>query len=354
MKKKSPQILVINTGSTTTKIGFFEGEKELWQQKFDHSTHELADLENFDQQVAFRKRLIKNFLNQKNIDIKKIDLFMCRGGLINPVQSGVYQVNEKMLSDLKNAPKQHASNLSAVIGYHLSQNKRNVFIADPVVVDEMQDLARYAGHRLFERKSIFHALNHKATARRFAKEKGQNYEDLNLIVAHLGGGISVGAHQHGLVIDVNQALDGEGPFSPERSGSLPVGDLLKKAFSGKYSYPEMAEMIVGKGGLVSYLGTNNVKKIVENLTPEKQEVLAAMAYQVAKTIGEMATVLKGDVQAIILTGGLAHNRLITDEITKRVSFIAPVKIYPGEDELKALAYNGWLVYNGELKPKTYQ
>ncbi len=354
MKQKAPKILVINTGSTTTKIAQYTGQEENWQHKFEHSTDDLSHYKNFDQQVEYRKNLIEKFIKQKNLKTTDIDMFMCRGGLIKPVESGVYQVNKKMLADLKNAEKQHASNLSAVIGYHLSQNQKPVYIADPVVVDEMQNLARYAGHRLFERKSIFHALNHKATARKYAEETGQNYDKINLIVAHLGGGISVGAHQHGRVIDVNQALDGEGPFSPERSGSLPVGDLLKKAFSGQYTYQDLYQMIVGKGGLVSYLGTNNVQQILQTLTPEKKEILTALSYQVAKSIGEMATVLKGNIQAILLTGGLAHANFITNSIIENVKFIAPVKVYPGEDELKALAYNGYLVHIGKLIPKTYQ
>jgi len=348
-----PDILIINTGSTTTKIAFYKGQKEVWQHKFTHQTKELTVLTNFEEQVSFRQKIIETYLKNKKIKSDGIDIFMCRGGLVKPVSSGVYKVNQKMLDDLKNAPKQHASNLSAVIGYRLSQEQKPVYIADPVVVDEMQNIARYAGHRLFERQSIFHALNHKAVARKYAEKSGKQYEDLNLIVAHLGGGISVGAHQKGKVIDVNQALDGEGPFSPERSGTLPAGDLIKKAFSGQYSQNEMQKMIVGKGGLVSYLGTNNVQEIENKLTQKNKEILEAMAYQIAKSIGEMAVVLNGKTDAILLTGGVAYSQFITDYIKQKVNFLAPVIVYPGEDELQALAYNAWLVWKGKLKPKVY-
>jgi len=350
--QESPQILVINTGSTTTKIAVFKGEEVIFERKISHSATELSRLKSFDEQVDFRKNFIEKELKNASLSPEKADIITCRGGLLKPVQSGVYQVNEKMLHDLKHAPKQHASNLAAVIGYRLS-GKNNVYIADPVVVDEMQDVARYAGHPLFSRISIFHALNHKAVARKFASETKQNYEDLNLIVAHMGGGISVGAHYKGKVIDVNQALDGEGAFSPERSGTLPAGDLIKAAFSGKYTLEEMQKMLVGKGGLVAYTGTNNLQELEENLTPKTKEILEAMAYQIAKQTGEMATVLQGKVDAIILTGGVAYSPLITSEIIKRVSFIAPVHIYPGEDEMKALAYNGLLLWNGQLKAKSY-
>jgi len=353
MRNYIPKILVINTGSTTTKIAFFKGDKEVWQNKFTHQTEELSDLSNFEAQVNFRQKIIKDYLQTKSIQASDIDIFMCRGGLIKPVHSGVYTVNQKMLDDLKNAPKQHASNLSAVIGYQLSQGQKPVYIADPVVVDEMQDIARYAGHKLFERQSIFHALNHKAVARKHAEKTGKRYEDLNLIVVHLGGGISVGAHQKGKVVDVNQALDGEGPFSPERSGTLPAGDLVKKAFSGQYNLKDMQKMIVGKGGLVSYLGTNNVQEIERNLTQKNKEILEAMAYQIAKSIGEMAVVLNGKTDGILLTGGVAHSKFITDYIKQKVNFLAPVFIYPGEDELEALAYNAWLVWQDKLKPKVY-
>ena len=348
-----PQILVINTGSTSTKLALYEAEKEKYKISLSHTAEELQKFKNFDEAIEFRLSKIQKFLKDYKIDLENIDLFMCRGGLIRPVASGVYQVNEKMIRDLKNASKKHASNLAAVLGYNLSPVKNNVYIADPVVVDEMQKIARYSGHKNFERKSIFHALNHKAVARSFAAEQNKNYEDLNLIIVHLGGGISVGAHKKGKVVDVNQALDGEGPFSPERSGTLPTGDLLKEAFSGKYTLREMEKMLVGQGGIVSYLGTNDMKALEKSEEAYVQEVIQAMTYQISKYIGEMAVVLRGKIDAIILTGGLAHSQKITEQIKSYVEFLAPVYIFPGEDEMKALAYNGNLVWNKFLIPKEY-
>ena len=351
--KSKPNILAINTGSTSTKIALYNEAENIFTKTMSHSVSELSPLKSFKDQVDFRKEKIKEVLKENHINIENIDLFMCRGGLIRPVESGVYRVNEKMLKDLENASRQHASNLAAVVGYELSPQKNNVYIADPVVVDEMQEVARYAGHKDFERISIFHALNQKAVARKYAEKTGKKYEDLNLIIAHMGGGVSIGAHKKGKVIDVNQALDGEGPFSPERSGTLPAGDLLKKAFSGKYNLQQMKKMLVGEGGVVSYLGTNNIKEIENNLTPAKQKILEAMAYQIAKYIGEMAVVLEGNIDAVILTGGVAFSKLITGYIKNMVNFLAPVIIYPGEDEMEALAYNGVLLWQKKLKAKEY-
>ncbi len=351
--KANPKILTINTGSTSTKIAFFNGESKVFTENIHHAPNEIEKLDSFEQQVDFRKQKIEEILKIHQLSADDFDIFMCRGGLIKPVESGVYAVNEQMLEDLKHAKKQHASNLAAVVGYMLSGDKNNVYIADPVVVDEMQDIARYSGHKDFERISIFHALNQKAVARRYATKMNKNYEDLNLIIAHIGGGVSIGVHKKGRVIDVNQALDGEGPFSPERSGTLPVGELIKKAFSGKYTEEQMNKMIVGKGGVVSYLGTNNLKEIEENLNLEKKEILEAMAYQISKYIGEMAVVLKGKVDAILLTGGVAYSGLITGFIKEHVEFIGPVEIFPGEDEMEALALNGLLVWKNKLLPKTY-
>ncbi len=348
-----PQILVINTGSTSTKIALYEAESEKYKVTINHNPEELMNLNDFEHQIEFRREKIINFLNHHHISLNKIDLFMCRGGLIRPVESGVYQVNERMIKDLKSAQKKHASNLAAVLGYVLSPTKQNVYIADPVVVDEMQKIARYSGHKNFERKSIFHALNHKAVGRRFAENHNKNYEDLNLIIVHMGGGISIGAHKKGKVVDVNQALDGEGPFSPERSGTLPAGDLIKTAFLGKYSQSEMEKMLVGQGGVVSYLGTNDIKALEKSEEAYVQEIIQAMTYQISKYIGEMAVVLQGKIDVIILTGGIAHSQKITDQIKSYVEFLAPVYIYPGEDEMKALAYNGNLVWRKELISKEY-
>ena len=348
-----PLMLIINTGSTSTKIAVFEGKKLLFDKKITHTGDALNRLQDYGEQVRFRLEIIKKQLEKSSFDPSEFDLIIARGGLIKPVESGVYKVNKKMLQDLKSSPKQHASNLAAAIGYQLGKGKIPVYIADPVVVDEMKKIAKLSGHPLFERKSIFHALNHKAVGRKFAEKIRQNYNNLNLIIAHLGGGISVGAHQKGKVIDVNQALDGEGPFSPERSGTLPAGDLVRMAFSGQYSQDEMIKMITGQGGLIAYLGTNNLKEIEASLDEKSSEILEALSYQVAKSIGEMATVLSGNVDAILLTGGLAHSGLITDKIMERTKFIAPVYLFPGEDEMASLAQNGLLVWTGALSPKEY-
>jgi len=351
--EKTPKILVINPGSTTTKIALFLGERETFSEKITHSTPMLSHDDFLNTHADFRKLLILKTLKEQKYTIDDIDMIMCRGGLVRPVSSGVYEINEKMLDDLKQSPKQHASNLAAIIGYRLSDGKIPAYIADPVVVDEMQDVARYAGHKSFERISIFHALNHKAVARRYAQSIGKKYEKLNLIVAHMGGGVSVGAHQRGKVVDVNQALDGEGAFSPERSGTLPSGDLLRKAFSGQYTFDELKQMIVGKGGLVSYLGTNNIQEIEKKPNEENEVVLRAMAYQISKQIGEYAVVLKGKIDAILLTGGVAYSDLVIRQIEDYVSFLAPIVVYPGEDEMKALAGNGFLVWKKELIPTAY-
>jgi butyrate kinase len=254
---------------------------------------------------------------------------------------------------------EHASNLGALIADDIAQSLPNAkaFIADPVVVDELNDVARVSGHPLFKRISIFHALNQKAIARLHAKSLNKPYEELNLIVAHLGGGISVGAHHNGKVIDVNNALDGDGPFSPERAGTLPAGQLAKLCFSGQYSYEEVKKMITGKGGLVAHTGTNNAYEIeVKARSGDAMAKLLqdAMAYNVGKAIGEMAAVLKGKVDAIILTGGIAHNPDLVDYIKEMVGFIAPIAVYPGEDEMQALAMNALMVLKGEVIPKIYK
>lgn len=281
-----------------------------------------------------------------------------RGGLLKPIEGGTYDVNENMLKDLKiGVQGEHASNLGGIIAYEIGREVGiKAYIVDPVVVDELMDVARISGLKEIERRSIFHPLNHKAVARRHARKMKTKYEDMNLIVVHLGGGISVGAHEKGKVIDVSNALDGEGPFSPERAGSLPVGDLIKLCYSGKYSYEEMKNMIKGKGGMVSYLNTNNgleVSERIESGDEYAKLIYYAMAYQVAKEVGSCAVALKGKVDGILLTGGIAHDEMFTSWIEDRVNFISDVYIYPGEDELTALAEGGLRVLRGEEKAKEY-
>ncbi len=339
--KNLPRILVINPGSTSMKLGRFEGEKEI-------EILEQPIPENVTDEFSWRKSVTTAFASTF-----RPDLIMARGGLLKPLPSGVYEINEKMLEDLKHSPYKHASNWAAPIAYELAKDLNiPAYITDPVTVDEMQDLARFSGHPLLPRKSIFHALNHKATARKLAGKLGKNYEELNLIVAHMGGGISIGAHKQGKVIDVNQALDGEGPFSPQRSGTLPVGDLVRLAFSGKYHPDEMLQMITGQGGLKAYTGTDNVQEIEQN--PELKKYLDAMIYQIAKYMGEMAVVLKGKIDSIILTGGLARSNYVVEKLKSYISFLGPVYVFPGENEMQALAYNGYLVWTGKIKPQAYE
>ncbi|MFP4525303.1 MAG: butyrate kinase [Bacteroidales bacterium] len=352
-------ILAINPGSTSTKIAVFKNAKSAFLKNIKHSTDALKDFEKIADQFHFRKEVILNELKNTDIDIENISAVVGRGGLVKPIESGVYEVNEAMKKDLKDSPLgEHASNLGGLIASDIAESLPNAraFIADPVVVDEMQEVARIAGHPKFKRHSIFHALNQKAIARSHANSLDKKYEDLNLIVVHLGGGVSVGAHKNGKVIDVNNALDGDGPFSPERSGSLPVGQLAKLCFSGEVSYEEVKKIITGQGGLVAYLGTNDayqVEMMVRNGDDKAKLIQNALAYQVAKEIGSMATVLKGKVDGILLTGGMAHNPLLVDYVRNMVEFLAPLSVYPGEDEMQALAMNGLRVLKGETKPKVY-
>lgn len=352
------RVLAINPGSTSTKIAIFENEKCLFETTLRHSTEEISKYRHIFDQYEFRKEVILNVLNEKEINLTKLDAVVGRGGLLKPIEGGTYQVSDLMLKDLKRGVLgEHASNLGGVLAFEIA-SKLNLpsFIVDPVVVDEMEAIARISGIPEIERISIFHALNQKAVARRAAKDLGNAYQELNLIVAHLGGGISVGAHRKGRVVDVNNALDGEGPFSPERSGGLPVGDLIKLCFSGTMTQGEIKKRITGNGGLVAYLGTNDAREVSERMAQgdaQAKLVYEAMAYQVAKEIGSCAAVLKGDVDAILLTGGIAYDKQFIDWIEKRVQFIAPVKKYPGEDEMTALAEGALRILNGEEEPRQY-
>lgn len=353
------RILAINPGSTSTKTAVYENETPVFVKNIKHSTEELEVFEKITDQFAFRKDLIIRAVEEAEIELNSIRVVIGRGGLLKPIESGVYEVNERMLEDLRNSPiGEHASNLGGLIAHDIAAHLKDAkaYIANPVVVDEMEDIARIAGHPRFKRISIFHALNQKAVAREHAKSIMKTYEDLNLIVAHLGGGITVGAHKKGRVVDVNQGLDGEGPFSPERSGTLPVGELAKLCFSGEVTYKEVKKMITGEGGLVGYLGTNNAYEVEKRAAAGDSEaklLMEAMAYQVAKEIGAMGTVLNGDVDGILITGGLANSKWMVNLIIERVHKIAPTHVYPGEDELRALAFNGLRIIRGEAVPKVY-
>ncbi len=352
-------LLAINPGSTSTKIAVFRNTKEIFLKNIKHSCDQIEQFEKITDQYEFRRDIILKELEAADINVKNIQVVVGRGGLVKPIKSGVYEINEPLVKDLKiGVLGQHASNLGGLIANEIARSlpKARAFIADPVVVDELEDIARVSGHPDFERISIFHALNQKAIARQHARAVAQTYEALNLIVAHLGGGISVGAHCRGRVIDVNQALNGDGPFSPERTGTLPVGALVKACFSGKYTEKELLKMITGKGGLVAYLGTNDayeVEKKAMGGDAKAKLIYDAMAYQVAKEIGAMGTVLKGNVDAILLTGGIAYGKPFVDAVTERIRHISPVYVYPGEDEMRALAMNGLMVMKGEVEALSY-
>lgn len=353
-------ILAINPGSTSTKIAVYDDLTPIFVKSIQHSAEELSPFDKIADQFHFRKNAIVNILKENNYSISQMSVIVGRGGILKPVRSGVYEVDDNMFKDLLEAKRgEHASNLGGLIARDLAAEAVpgcKAYIADPVVVDELIPIARITGHPLFERRSIFHALNQKAIAKVFAASENKAYEEMNLIVAHLGGGVSVGAHCKGSIIDVNNALDGDGPFSPERSGSLPSHDVAKLCFSGKYTYLQVKKMLIGEGGVVAHLGTNafyEVEKRVKEGDEKAKLISDAFAYNIAKAIGSMAAVLKGKVDAILITGGIANNAGLMENIRDYVEFIAPVHIYPGEDEMGALARNGYNVLSGIEKPKVY-
>ncbi|MDD2573041.1 MAG: butyrate kinase [Bacillota bacterium] len=353
------RLLVINPGSTSTKIAIFDNEKPVFEEVIRHSTEELAPYPTIYSQYQYRKDIILETLSKKDINLTKLSAVVGRGGLLQPIPSGTYEVNDKMIEDLRvGLFGQHASSLGGILAREIaSQLNIPSYIVDPVVVDELEDIARVSGLPEIERVSIFHALNQKAVARRAARDLEKPYESLNLIVTHMGGGISIGAHKKGRVVDVNNALDGEGPFSPERAGSLPLEGLIGLCYSGRYTLEEMNKKVVGKGGLVAHLKTNDaqeVERMIEVGDKHAELVYRAMAYQIAKEIGSAAAVLQGKADAIVLTGGIAYSKMLTGWIIESVEFIAPVMIYPGEDEMTALAEGGLRVLRGEEKAKQYE
>ena len=350
--------LIINPGSTSTKIGVFEDETLLFEETLRHPTEEIAKYASIIDQKDFRKKIILDFLKEKDCDITSFNVIVGRGGMLKPVSGGTYAVTDALLEDLKKGVQgQHASNLGGILAREIGDEVGvPSYIVDPVVVDELTEVARISGMPELPRRSIFHALNQKAVARRYAKEHGVRYEDLNLIVIHMGGGVSVGAHQKGRVVDVNNILDGEGAFSPERAGTVPVGDLIKLCFSGKYTEKELYKKICGNGGYNAYLGTNDardVEKLAKEGNHKAQVVLEAFYYQLAKDAGAMAAVLCGKVDQIILTGGIAYSPLTEEKLKERLGWIAPFTVYPGEDELLALAQGALRVMNGEEAAKEY-
>ena len=353
----SHDILVVNPGSTSTKIGVFRDETMLFDVTLRHSAEEIGRYATIADQKDFRKELVVKALADHDYDIHQLSAVSARGGLLRPIHGGTYTVNEKMVEDSRvGVQGQHASSLGALIANEISKEIGvPAFVVDPPVVDELMDKARISGHPVITRGVKFHALNQKAVAKRYAKEVGKKYEDLNLVVCHMGGGVSVGAHKNGLIIDTQNCVDGEGPFSPERSGSLPVGALVSLCFGGKYTEAEIRKMITGKGGMVAYTGSTDMREITKRAKTDKDValVLDAFHYQIAKAIGAMAVSLEGKVDQIILTGGIAYGKETQDALIEQVGWIAPVTVYPGEDELLALTQGALRVLNGEEEARVY-
>ena len=350
--------LIINPGSTSTKIGVFEDENLLFEETLRHSTEEIGRYAAIVDQKEFRKKIITDLLEEKQFDLKSLDVVVGRGGMLKPIPGGTYAVTDELLDDLKiGVQGQHASNLGGILAREIADSIGvPSFIVDPVVVDALAPVARYSGVPELPRTSVFHALNQKAVAKRYAKEIGKPYDSLRLIVVHMGGGVSVGAHENGRVVDVFNALDGDGAFSPERAGAVPSGALVRMCFSGQYTEKEVYGKIVGKGGFNAYLGTNDMREVTKRANGGDEsaaEVKQAFIYQVAKDIGSMACVLKGKVDRIIVTGGIAYGADVVEALKEQAEWIAPFTVYPGEDELLALAQGALRVLNGEEKTMTY-
>ena len=353
------KILVINPGSTSTKMAVYEDEKPILLRSITHSAEELAPFGDVTEQQDFRRQLVLNESHMANIPVP-FDAVIGRGGLVKPIAGGVYEINQQMLDDTLHGcvMHNHACNLGCLIAHEIAASIPGCrsFIADPGVVDELSPLARISGSPLMPRICIWHALNQRAIARRYARGIGKEYEDLNLIICHLGGGISIAAHEHGRAIDANNALDGEGPFSPERAGSLPAADLIRLCFSGKYNEKQLLKRIAGKAGLNAHLGTNDMREILERIQQgdrHAQLIVDAMLYHVAKNIAAESAVLCGQVDAILLTGGMARSEYIVNELRRRIGFLAPVYTFPGEDEMEALALNALAVLQGKREAKIY-
>ena len=354
-------ILVINPGSTSTKMAVYDDDTPVVLRSISHSGEELARFDDVIEQQDYRKQLVLDELQRVGVPMK-FDAVIGRGGLVKPIAGGVYEINQRMLDDTHSgiAMHNHACNLGCLIAHDIASSIPGCrsFIADPGVVDELNDYARISGSPLMNRICIWHALNQRAIARRYAKEIGRRYEDLNLIICHLGGGISVAAHDHGRAVDANNALDGEGPFSPERAGSLPAADLIRLCFSGKYTEKQLLKRIAGKAGLNAHLGTADVKEIETRIRDygdtHAELILNAMVYHIAKNICGLGAVLNGKVDAIMLTGGLARSEFVISRLLQRIEWVAPVYCFPGEDEMEALAQNALAVLRGQLQVSEYE
>ncbi len=354
----APLVLVINPGSTSTKISLFRDEDETVAEVLRHPASELAQYKHIIDQAGFRRAAIDAFLNTNQIDLSTLDAVIGRGGLLRPLESGVYRVGDAMVADLAaGAYGEHASNLGAILAQAIAGAAGcEAYIADPVVVDEMDDVARLSGVPEIARKSIFHALNQKSAAREAAARLGRPYEQINAIVAHMGGGCSVGAHRRGRVVDVNNALDGEGPFSPERAGTVPAGQLVELALSGDFTRAELKKKLTGRGGLVAYLGTNDLEEVIRRVNSDDAEarlVFDVMVYQISREIASHGATLAGNVDVIVLTGGMANNTLLIEEIHRRVAYLAPVEVIPGEREMLSLSRAACAALRGEVTANSY-
>ena len=353
------QILAINPGSTSTKIAVYEDEKPILLRTIRHSAEELKKFEDVIYEFPFRKQLVIDELKRQDIPLQ-FDAVIGRGGLVKPIAGGTYEINQTMLDDTHSgiAMHNHACNLGCLIAYDIAKEIPGCrsFIADPGVVDELNDYARISGSPLMNRICIWHALNQRAIAKRFAREIGRHYNDMNLIICHLGGGISGAAHDHGRAVDTNNALDGEGPVSPERAGSLPAADLIRLCFSGKYTEAQLLKRIAGQAGITAHLGSNDMRVIEKRIADGDEHaklIVDAMIYHVAKNIVAEGAVLCGNIDAILLTGGLARSEYIITSLRRRIDFLAPVYCYPGEDEMEALAMNALDVLRGRQEAKVY-
>ncbi len=351
-------ILVINPGASSTKLGLFKNNEQIWSTTLRHSYDELKNLRDINEQKNFRIEKILKALEEANINLNELSAISAIGGLLKPLKSGTYFINKAMLKDLEEGKRGfHASNLGGLIAYDIAE-KLGIpsYIVDPVSVDEMDKLARYSGHPILERESLSHALNTKATAKRWAKENIKNYNEVNLVVIHLGSGITVSAHKKGKMVDITNSME-EGPFSVERTGTVPCMKLAKLCFSGKYSFEQVQKMLFGEGGIYAYIGLKDFREVMERVRAgdeKAKEVVDAMIYQIAKDAGGMATVLEGKIDGIIITGGMAHEEYLVENLKRRIEFLSRVYLYPGEDELLALVEGALRVLKGEESPNEYR
>ncbi|MBU9737228.1 butyrate kinase [Diplocloster agilis] len=345
------KIVAINLGSTSTKIAYYEDENCVFKDNIKHSPEELNDFATIWDQQDYRTEKIVNYLNEKGIHISGLDAVVTRGGHTEPIVGGVYRVSEKMLEQSGSEKYgNHATDVGLRIVKEFSKQGPQAFTVDPPTTDEFEPLARYSGIPFIERRSSFHVLNHRAAGMQYAKDIGKNYEDLNLVVVHMGGGISIAAHKKGKLVDANNAIDGDGPFSTNRCCTVPIGDLIKLCYSGDYTYPKIRKLINGQSGLMGYVGENDAKIVQDRALAgdaKCKEVMEAMCYQIAKEIGADATVLKGKVDAIVFTGGMAYSDWIVGMVSDYVGYIAPIAVYPGEYEMQSLALNTLAALNGE-------